>query len=138
MMTTPGHTPWCARPFPPGCVRACCSSTRTGSGYTSESLPRTLCHLDFWPKNLFRRPGDEIVVIDWSFAGDGTIGEDAGNLVPDAVFDHFVAAGEMPRLEQIVFHGYLRGLRAVGWDDDPRLVQLGMWSSAVKYDWRPR
>ena len=22
----------------------------------SESLPRTLCHLDFWPKNLFRRP----------------------------------------------------------------------------------
>ena len=41
----------------------------------------------------------------------------------------------MPRLEQIVFEGYLRGLRAAGWDDDPRLVQLGMWSAAVKYDW---
>ncbi|HEX9553641.1 MAG TPA: phosphotransferase [Streptosporangiaceae bacterium] len=101
----------------------------------SESLPRTLCHLDFWPKNLFRRAGGEIVIIDWSFAGDGAIGEDVGNLVPDAVFDHFVAADEMPRLEQIVFHGYLRGLRAVRWDDDPQLVQLGMWSSAVKYDW---
>jgi hypothetical protein len=101
----------------------------------SESLPRTFCHLDFWPKNLFRRPGGEIVVVDWSFAGDGAIGEDVGNLVPDAVFDHFITADQMPRLEQVVFDGYLHGLQAVGWDDDPRLIQLGMWSSAVKYDW---
>jgi hypothetical protein len=101
----------------------------------SESLPRTLCHLDFWPKNLFRRPQGEIVVIDWSFAGDGAVGEDVGNLVPDAVFDHFVTADQMPLLEQAVYQGYLRGLRAAGWDDDPRLVKLGMWSSSVKYDW---
>ena len=101
----------------------------------SEALPRTLCHLDFWPKNLFQRPNGEIAVIDWSFAGDGAIGEDAGNLVPDAVFDHFVTADQMPRLEQVVYEGYLRGLRTAGWRDDPRLVQLGMWSSAVKYDW---
>ena len=101
----------------------------------SASLPRTLCHLDFWPKNLFRGPDGEIVVIDWSFTGDGAIGEDAGNLVPDAVFDHFVSAEQMPRLEKQVYEGYLRGLRSAGWSDDPRLVQLGMWSSAVKYDW---
>lgn len=101
----------------------------------SESLPRTLCHLDFWPKNLFRVAGGETVLIDWSFAGDGAVGEDVGNLVPDAVFDHFVTADQMPRLEQAVYDGYLRGLRAAGWHDDPRLVQLGMWSSAVKYDW---
>jgi Phosphotransferase enzyme family len=101
----------------------------------SESLPRTLCHLDFWPKNLFSRPGGETVLIDWGFAGDGAIGEDAGNLVPDAVLDHFVTAGQLPRLEQVVYDGYLHGLRIAGWDDDPRLVRLGMWSSAVKYDW---
>jgi hypothetical protein len=101
----------------------------------SESLPRTLCHLDFWPKNLLRRPGGEIVLLDWAFAGEGAIGEDAGNLVPDAVFDHFIAADQMPFLEETIVTGYLRGLRAAGWDDDPRLVQLGMWSSAVKYDW---
>jgi hypothetical protein len=41
----------------------------------------------------------------------------------------------MPSLEHVVFDGYLQGLRAGGWDGDPRLVQLGMWSSAVKYDW---
>jgi hypothetical protein len=101
----------------------------------SESLPRTLCHLDVWPKNLFRRPSGQIVLIDWSFAGVGAIGEDAGNLVPDSAFDHFKAAADLPGLEQVVFDGYLRGLRASGWAEDPRLIQLGMWSSAVKYDW---
>ena len=63
----------------------------------SESLPRTLCHLDFWPKNLFCRPRGQVVVIDWGFAGSGAIGEDAGNLVPDAVFDHFMTADQMRR-----------------------------------------
>jgi hypothetical protein len=101
----------------------------------SEALPRTLCHLDFWPKNLFRRPDGQIVLIDWAFAGLGAIGEDAGNIVPDAVFDHFVPAADMPALEQAVYDGYLAGLQAAGWRDDPRLVRLGMWSSSVKYDW---
>ena len=101
----------------------------------NRSLPATLCHLDVWPQNLFRRPDGQIVLIDWSFVGVGAIGEDAGNLVPDAALDHFVAAAELPQLEQVVFDGYLRGLQEAGWDGDPRMVQLGMWSSAVKYDW---
>jgi hypothetical protein len=101
----------------------------------SEALPRTLCHLDFWPENLFLRPGGEVVLIDWGFAGLGSIGEDVGNLVPDACFDHFAEADDLPLLEQVVFDAYLRGLRSAGWNEDPRLVQLGMWSSSVKYDW---
>jgi hypothetical protein len=101
----------------------------------SEALPRTLCHLDFWPQNLFRQPDGQIVLIDWAFAGLGAVGEDAGNLVPDAVLDHFVPAAELPALEQAVYEGYLAGLRAAGWREDPRLVRLGMWSSSVKYDW---
>jgi Phosphotransferase enzyme family len=101
----------------------------------SESLPRTLCHLDFWPKNLVRRPGGEVVLIDWAFAGLGSIAEDVGNLVPDACFDHFIRAEQLSELQQLIFDGYLRGLRSGGWNDDPRLVQLGMWSSSVKYDW---
>jgi hypothetical protein len=101
----------------------------------SESLPRTLCHLDFWPKNLVRRSDGQIVLIDWAFTGLGSIGEDVGNLIPDAVFDHFVAAEDLPRLENVIFDGYLHGLQSAGWNDDPRLVQLGIWSSSVKYDW---
>jgi hypothetical protein len=101
----------------------------------NESLPRTLCHLDCWPKNLIRQPGGQITLLDWSFVGEGAVGEDAGNLVPDASFDHFVPSEDLPYLEKVVFDSYLQGLRERGWDEDPRLVQLGMWSSAVKYDW---
>jgi hypothetical protein len=101
----------------------------------SESLPRTLCHLDFWPKNLFRGSDGRTTLIDWSFIGLGSIGEDVGNIVPDSSLDHFVAAKELPDLEQAIFDGYLNGLRAGGWNDDPSLIRLGMWASAVKYDW---
>jgi Ser/Thr protein kinase RdoA (MazF antagonist) len=64
----------------------------------SESLPRTLCHLDFWPKNLVRRAGGEVVLIDWAFVGLGSIAEDVGNLVPDTCFDHFISAEYLPEL----------------------------------------
>jgi thiamine kinase-like enzyme len=123
--------------FPPGLREAVqlVHASRERLYQISESLPRTLCHLDFWPKNLLRRADGQIVLLDRAFAGVGAIGEDPGNLVPDSVFDHFIPAAEMPDLEQAVFEGYLAGLREAGWEDDPRLVRLGMWSSAVKYDW---
>lgn len=100
----------------------------------AEALPPAICHLDFWTKNLFRR-GDEIVVVDWATVGDGALGEDIGNLIPDAVFDHFVPAAQLPDLETAVYDAYLDGVRAAGWSDDPRLVQLGLWASSIKYDW---
>jgi len=100
----------------------------------AEATPRTVCHLDFWAKNLFRRD-DEIVLIDWAFVGDGALGEDIGNLIPDAAFDHFIPAARLPELEALVFDAYLGGLHAAGWAGDARLIQLGMWASSVKYDW---
>jgi len=102
----------------------------------ADLLPRTLCHLDFWTKNLIRRPDGEIALLDWAFVGDGAVGEDPGNLVPDAVLDHFVPAQDLPEFEAAVFAGYLNGLRQAGWAGDTRLVQLGMWAAAVKYDWQ--
>jgi len=98
-------------------------------------LPRTLSHLDFWTKNLIRRSDGSFALLDWAFVGDGAIGEDVGNLVPDAAFDHFLAASDLPALDTAVGTAYLQGLEDAGWDDDPRLIQLGMWASAVKYDW---
>jgi hypothetical protein len=129
--------PLAADTFPPGLQEAVVfvHANRERLYCISESLPRTLCHLDFWPKNLFCRPNGEIALIDWSFAGFGSIGEDIGNLVLDASFDHFIPAEELGHLAQVIFDGYLRGLRSAGWKEDPRLVQLGMWSSSVKYDW---
>jgi hypothetical protein len=102
----------------------------------ADRLPRTLCHLDFWTKNLIRRPDGEVALLDWAFVGDGAVGEDAGNLVPDAVLDHFVPADRLPEFETVVLDGYLSGLRQAGWAGDSRLVRLGMWAAAVKYDWQ--
>jgi phosphotransferase family enzyme len=101
----------------------------------AEALPRTLCHLDFWTKNLVMRPDGTVVLLDWAFVGDGAIGEDIGNLVPDAAFDHFISAEALPELETAVLSAYTEGLTVAGWRGDPRLVELGMFSAAVKYDW---
>lgn len=72
---------------------------------------------------------------DWAFVGQGAIGEDIGNLIPDAAFDHFVSANQLPELEASVLTGYITGLRAGGWDGDHTEVRRNVWASAVKYDW---
>jgi hypothetical protein len=99
-----------------------------------ESLPRALCHLDQWPANV-RSDGSGSVVLDWAFAGDGALGEDLGNYLPDCVFDQFVPVADLPGLAKAAYDAYLHGLRESGWRGDERLVRLGVCASAVKYDW---
>jgi Ser/Thr protein kinase RdoA (MazF antagonist) len=82
--------PLVERNFPPE-LRAAAAWLHAARGRLYEiasALPRVLSHLDFWTKNLIRRPDGTIALIDWGFVGDGAIGEDVGNLVPDAAFDH--------------------------------------------------
>jgi hypothetical protein len=100
-----------------------------------ERLPRTVCHLDVWPQNLVRRREGEIAFLDWAFVGDGALGEDVGNLVPDCVFDLLLPHGLLDELDAKLTVAYLRGLRDAGWHGDDRLVRLGICASAVKYDW---
>ena len=59
-----------------------------------ESLPRTLCHLDCWANNAIAADDGTDVLVDWSFAGDGAVGEDPGNWVPDTLFDFFLESEE--------------------------------------------
>ena len=95
---------------------------------TAERLPQTLCHLDFWPPNLFacRTPDgrDQTVLIDWSQTGAGARGEDPANLLLDSVWMGWVAPERLAELERLVYAGYLDGLRAGGWRGDPREVRL--------------
>lgn len=100
-----------------------------------EALPRTLCHLDFWPMNLIRRPSGEVVALDWAFVGDGAIGEDLGNHVPDSAFDLFTPAAELAALDQATFRAFVNGLRESGWRGEERVARLGVCASAVKYSW---
>ncbi|MFG2028910.1 aminoglycoside phosphotransferase [Streptomyces sp. NPDC048825] len=99
-----------------------------------ESLPRVFSHLDQWPANLVSHHGRS-VLFDWAFAGDGALGEDIGNYIPDTIFDGFLPAARLPELATAVYEGYVRGLRDSGWQGDERLVRLGVCASAVKYDW---
>ena len=102
---------------------------------TMDGLPRTVCHLDVWPNNIVRRASGEIVLLDWAFVGDGALGEDIGNLIPDSVFDLHLPSDLLGELDARLTRAYLDGLREAGWDGDERVVRLGICASAVKYDW---
>jgi hypothetical protein len=98
-------------------------------------LPRTVCHLDVWPNNIFRRADGQMVLVDWAFVGEGVVGEDIGNLVPDSVFDLLLPPEVIDVLDARLPSAYLRGLRDAGWDGDERLVHIGIRASGIKYDW---
>jgi hypothetical protein len=101
-----------------------------------DALPRTLCHLDLHPANLFGDDEDSTTAIDWSFVGIGAIGEDAGNLVPDAVLDFHLGPAHLPDLYETVAGGYAAGLRDAGWQGPDSAVRLGMAATiAAKYAW---
>ncbi|NUP22657.1 MAG: aminoglycoside phosphotransferase [Streptomyces sp.] len=99
-----------------------------------ESLPRAVSHLDQWPANV-RGHDEGSILFDWAFAGDGALGEDLGNYIPDSVFDLFVPAARLPSYAAAAYEAYLHGLRESGRRDDERLVRLAVCASAVKYDW---
>ena len=102
-----------------------------------ESLPPTLTHSDLHPGNLFGTD-TETVVIDWSFAGRGPLGEDPGNLVFDAVWDHFVSPDDFPALNQTVRTGYTDGLSDTHCPVDPELISKAISAAAaVKFFWIP-
>ena len=104
----------------------------------AEALPQTTCHLDVWPMNLIARggPGDEIVLLDWAFAGAGAVGEDVGNLIPDSVADGLVDPKLLPEIDQAVTGGYLAGLRAGGWrGQDAQVRRAIAVTGAAKYCW---
>jgi hypothetical protein len=100
-----------------------------------ERLPRRQNHLDLWVSNVIRRPAGEIALLDWAFTGDGALGEDLGNHIPDAVFDLFWPAEQMRELAETCVDGYLDGLRQGGWHGEADQVQLAVMASGVKYAW---
>ncbi|NNE72389.1 MAG: aminoglycoside phosphotransferase, partial [Acidimicrobiales bacterium] len=101
----------------------------------SESLPRVVAHLDVWPNNIVMKTSGEPAFLDWAFVGDGSVGEDIGNLIPDAVLDLLVPSDRLPELEASVFDAYLEGLVSAGWSGDAETVRLGMHTAAIKYYW---
>jgi hypothetical protein len=100
-----------------------------------DRLPRTVCHFDLHPANLFAL-GGETVLIDWAFVGIGALGEDCAVLVADAVLDFHVRPELFDDLFAVVRRGYLDGLRDVGWTGPQDQVDLGMSATvAARLAW---
>jgi hypothetical protein len=96
-----------------------------------ERLPQAFCHLDAFPRNLLvDRRTREVVALDWSYAGIAAVGTELAPMVAASVA-FFDAEPEQARhLDEIVFDGYLEGLRAAGWHGDPGMVRLGYTAAA--------
>jgi hypothetical protein len=78
-------------------------------------VPQTLCHHDFWTKNLFHEPtasgsAANTVAIDWAYAGIGALGSDVATLMSDAINDGFIPSDQIEVFSDGVFEAYRRGL----------------------------
>ncbi|GAB3836983.1 hypothetical protein ACFPIJ_17350 [Dactylosporangium cerinum] len=101
----------------------------------AEEAPRTLCHLDVWPTNLIE-DGATTVLLDWSFTGEGGIGEDVANLIVDSVADGLMDAALLPDIAAAVTAEYIGGLRDGGWTGPPDQVCRAIAAcGAAKYSW---
>jgi hypothetical protein len=98
-----------------------------------EECPQTVCRQDAYPTNLMGRRGadgqEETVALDWALAGIGPVGEELAQIAIGAL--HRVDAAEAPEVDQVVFAGYLDGLRDSGWRGDARTVRFGYVASAA-------
>jgi hypothetical protein len=101
----------------------------------AEAAERTLCHLDVWPANLTDDFGAS-VLLDWSFTGEGAVGEDLANLIIDSFTDGLMDMARLPELAETAVDGYLAGLRDGGWAGSPDAVRTAIHASgAAKYSW---
>jgi hypothetical protein len=101
----------------------------------AESFARTLCHLDVWPSNLVDAHGTS-VLLDWSFVGEGAIGEDVANLIVDSCADGLMDMALLPQIAHSCLESYIEGLRDGGWSGSADLVRSAVAAcAAAKYSW---
>jgi hypothetical protein len=102
-----------------------------------DRLPQTICHFDVHRRNLFARRVTaqqfETLLIDWAFVGYGPFGADLNPLMNASVAFSDVDVAGAQLFEDLIFEGYLTGLRDVGWDGNRRDVRLGYVASCVRY-----
>jgi len=88
-----------------------------------DSQPRTLCHRDVNPNNLFYldkvNTERRLVAIDWPTVGHGGLGEDLAALVTGTAFSNEYPWERIRDLELVVLEAYGRGLRDAGASFNP-------------------
>ncbi len=92
-----------------------------------DALPRTLCHRDYHADNLFIRRdaanGPATIALDWDCAGVGTISEDIGDMVAEALVYFSYPPEDAHELADAALAAYGSGLREAGWRWDIDVVR---------------
>ncbi|MGE0544297.1 MAG: hypothetical protein AB7R89_29390 [Dehalococcoidia bacterium] len=98
-------------------------------------LPQTFCHFDAGHHNLLPQPADggsgRTVALDWECAGIAAVGEEIGLLISSPFIRNAHHPSAIPRIRELVFEGYLDGLRDAGWHGPCRDVRLGFAANAA-------
>jgi hypothetical protein len=95
-----------------------------------DELPQTVCHQDAFRRNLFSQP-ERTVAIDWGYAGIAPIGAEAVPLVCGSIGFFEVPYHLAKRLDQVVFDGYVEGLRDAGWRGSRRDIRFSFVLTAL-------
>jgi hypothetical protein len=96
----------------------------------NDRLPQVFCHNDasrrnfMWSRSL-ETDEEELIGIDWAFAGIGALGNDLGQLVGTSMYFFEYTPTDTAMLEAAQLEGYLAGLAESGVKVDPQLVRLG-------------
>ena len=100
-----------------------------------RQLPVTFCHHDAFRRNLLTQRDSsgraKTVLIDWTRAGTGVIGEELVSLFAASLRFIAVDCDRIPELEASIFAGYVDGLRESGWRGDPKLARFGFAATAA-------
>jgi hypothetical protein len=103
--------------------------------HVRRQLPLTFCHHDAFRRNLLtQRDPDgrqKTVLIDWSRAGTGVMGEELVPLFATSLKFIPVDRDRSPELDAAIFTNYIDGLRESGWRGDPELVRFGFTATAA-------
>jgi hypothetical protein len=99
-------------------------------------LPRTLCHNDVFPRNLFiggpGHPGDS-VAIDWAFCGPAPVGQELTALVGASQAFFESRPERWDDLERDCLDGYAEGLRQAGWHGSDDILLGYLLSSVLRF-----
>ena len=93
-----------------------------------EQLPQIFSHYDFHRRNiLIRRQEDgtdQIVAVDWAWAGYGALGADLYSVVGGSALTFELEAADVAEIEATAFEAYFAGLHEAGWEGNPEMVRL--------------
>ncbi|WHY22053.1 phosphotransferase [Paenibacillus sp. G2S3] len=99
-------------------------------------LPRVLAHQDLSQMNMLLTQNGGLVWIDWQFMSISGLGEDLGKMFGVNMSLGVIPIDRYEEYKESLFHSYIKGLKASGWQGDETLARYGYClSTALRSVW---